>query len=238
MLNERIFHFVFADGKIIELDGKPAASRLYDRMERNEIDPLIHSELSKATHLDVVEMPLKDCVLYFSEMHQIPFVIDRDLLTAGQPRADMPITDYFAGIDLASALTLMTAPRGLGCDYRYGSIWITTAGDANEWTDPTGISELEPPTASQLAKALKEPFAFDVVEMPLADVVDYFAQKLAIRFDVSQLKGSERETMPITCTLRGVAFRDVLGRVLDDAGLRVRLDGETLVILPSEKETK
>jgi len=136
----RKFQLVFSAGRLTHFNGQPAASRLFDRMEDASMDQRIRNELDKLTSIDAVEMPLKDCALYLSEVHGIPIALDPSLQFQA-PGPDMPITEEFQGIDLCSVLTVMTAPRGLGCDYRYGSLWITTAEDTNNWRDPTGVLE-------------------------------------------------------------------------------------------------
>jgi hypothetical protein len=232
----RKIQLVFSEGRLTHFNGQPAASRLFDRMEDESMDQRIRNELDKLTNMDVVEMPLQDCVLYLSEMHGIPIALDPILLQFKELSADMPITDVYQGIDLCSALTLMTAPRGLGCDYRYGSLWITSAADTNDWRDSTGVAQLKPPAHSALARVWNEPVAVSFEEMPLADAIKYFEQRLAVQIDVSRVQSLDNEpAFPVTANLRDLPFRHALGQLLYRTGCRCNLDGDRLVISPPER---
>ena len=147
--------------------------------------------------------------------------------------ADTPITAECRGIDLCSTLTLLTAPYGLGCDYRYGCLWISTAADTNDWHDPTGVADITPPTQSLLAHVWNEPVAIEGVENSLAEVLEYLETRLGIRIDVSRLKTSDKGTdFPVTISLQGLPFRHTLGQLLYKTKCRCELEGDTLVISP------
>ena len=245
----RTIQLMFAEGRLTHCNGKPASSRLFDWMEDGSMDPRVRNELEKFTQLDAVEMPLQDCVLFLSDVHNISIVVDPYLVTGQTLGPDMPITDEFNGIDLASVLTLMTAPRGLGCDYRYGSLWITAAEDTNDWRDPTGVTEIIPPKDSALSRAWNEPVAVDVVTVPLADVLARLAQPLNIEIDTTQIAGIRLEnnstpgasarTNPmrpsVIYSTRGLPFRHILGQLLYRTGCNCRVEGDKLVILPPLK---
>ena len=226
----RVFKLLFVDGRLTEMNGKPAANRLFEALETETIDDHTRNELYKTTSIDVIEMPLKDTVLFLSDMHQIPFSLDPKL----GPNHDLPLTNTLRGIDLCSALLLLTAPHGLGCDYRYGSIWITTAEDCNEWHDPTGVGDIKPPKGSALERAWKETSpAVDVVQTPLTKILAYLKVPLAIEIDASQLDQLSGEAQPtITATLRGLRFCDTLGQLLYKTHCRCQLEGDKLIILP------
>ena len=85
-------------------------------------------------------------IAYLEDKHQLPMIMDMKLV----PNAEMPITEFCIGLDLASTLTLLTSPRGVACDYRYGCIWLTTAEDAKDWHDPTGVANVKPPNGMLL----------------------------------------------------------------------------------------
>lgn len=228
----------FAAGRLIEFNGQRMQDRLIDLLESGVIDERTASELRKDTQINVVQMPLSDCLLFLSDVHQIPLALDPSLSKPGAPSADMPITDDYHGIDLCSVLTLLTAPRGLVCDYRYDSLWITTAEDGSDWHDPTGVSEIKPPKGSALERAWKETAsAVDVVQTPLTKILAYLKPPLAIDIDTSPLDQLSGEAQPkITTTLRGLRFCDTLGQLLYQTHCRCRLDGDKLIILPPEEE--
>lgn len=244
----RKYQLVFVDGRLTHFNGKPAAGRLFDLLDDDTVDPRLRMELGKTTTIDLVEMPLKDTVIFLCDLHAIPIVLD--------PRvnADLPITGEYRGVDLCSALTLITAPHNVGCDYRYGCLWITTAEDCNHWHDPTGVSEIKPPAGSMLAKVWNEAVVLDAVEMPLTDALKYLEGLLAIHIDATQLKPPAArpvqkarpsallkkptaavDPFSITASLRGVPFRHLLGQLLYRTKCRCRLEGENLVILPPEE---
>ncbi len=242
----RTIRLLFTSGRLMQLDGKPvastpnsAATRLFNLHEVRNVGNRTVSELDSLTEGDFVEQPLKDVVIYLSEFHAIPFALDRKL---GRD-CDVPITGTYMGIDLRSALFLIGVQHNLGCDYRYGSLWITTADDANDWHDPTGISEMKPPSGSALARAWNEPVAVDCDHAKFLEAIEFLEARMAIAIDTSRIKTMEqRPPFPdpgkipgYTPTLRGRALRDVLGHLLYNVGCRCKLDGEALVILPPEE---
>ena len=231
----RVFQLVFADGRLTHFDSKPATNRLFDLLETGAIERPLATELNKLTTIDVIEMPLKDTMLYLTEMHQIPIVID----PSPALQADMPITGQYQGIDLCSALTLITASQNLGCDYRYGCLWITTADDAKDWYDPTGVSEIKPPKDSALARVWNDLGAkTDLVGVPLAQALAYLEQKLLININTQLIQPTvELPTpYPVTHVAAGLPFHHILGQLLYKTRCRCRLEGETLIILPPETQ--
>jgi len=234
----RVVKLVFADGRLTHFNGQPAANRLFQLRETDDMDQRTSWELGKSTSIDLVQMPLKDTMLYLTETHSMPMVLDAKL----GKNLDLPITASYRGIDLCSALLLLTAPNGLACDYRYGCIWITTAEDGNDWHDPTGVTELKPPKGSPLELAWNEVSpAVDCVQMPLTEVLAYLKQPLAIDIGTTQIEQITADSSPplITASLRGLSFRNTLGQLLYKTHCRCRLEGERLVILPPvEKDPK
>src|SRR5262245_15404228 len=223
----RVYKLEFADGRLTQFEGKPAANRLFDLMEEDKVDRRTERELRRFTSIDVVEMPLSDIAMYLSEVHGIPMVLDPGLLAT-----DTPITGEYRGIDLCSALTLLTAPYDLGCDYRYGCIWITNAEDSADWHDPTGVADIKPPSSSALGRAWNEPAVVDVVGTPLASALDYLEELLAIEIDSSAIRSPDKERLlfPVTANMRGIPFHHVLGQLLYKTDCRCRLAGDGLVI--------
>jgi hypothetical protein len=136
---------------------------------------------------------------------------------------------------------LLTAPHGLGCDYRYGCIWITTAEDGTDWRDRTGILDVKPLKDSALARAWNEISPpVDCVQTPLTEVLAYLKQPLAIDIDTSQIEETTVDSSPplVTLSLRGLRFCDTLGQLLYRTGCRCQLEEDKLVILPPNPEVK
>jgi len=241
----RVLKLMFSAGRLTHMDGKPVAdsrgkspaNRLFELQGTGTINSITENELGKQTTLDVVEMPLKDTVLYLTEVHNIPLVLDPKL----GPKLDLPLTATYRGLDLCTVLLLITAPNGLACDYRYGCVWITTTEDGADWRDQTGINDIKPSKGTALANVWNEVSpAVDTVQTPLTEALAYLKQPLAIEIDTSQIEEATETTSPplVTASLRGLKFCDTLGQLLYKTGCRCRLEGETLVILPPlEKKT-
>jgi hypothetical protein len=222
----------FAAGRLTEFNGKPAASRLFDLLETNTLDSTTAAELIKFTSINVVEVPIKDVVVLVSDLHNLQCVLD----VRRVPDVNLPVTENVAGVDLLSALTLLTAPNELGCDYRYGCLWITTADDAKDWNDPTGVADVEPTKGGAIARAWNEPSVAQVVNQPLATVLATIAQPLAIEIDCAQIAptADKPDAFSVLANASG-PFRHVLGLLLYNAHCRCELDGDRLVILPPEE---
>jgi HAAS domain-containing protein len=77
------------------------------RISRPTAAAVIEEKLNKPTTLEVVEMPLKDVVLFLAETHQIPIVLKIKKLEEASVAVDTPITKSLRGIRLATALDLI-----------------------------------------------------------------------------------------------------------------------------------
>jgi len=226
----------FVDGRLTNCNGQPVDDRPVAALARRSLDKQIAEELEKTTNTDFVEMPLKDVAIYLSETHQIPITLDP--IRIEDP--DQPLTVALRGIHLRSALILLMAPHNLACDYRYGCLWITTADDAQDWHDPTGVSEIMPPKDSALARAWNEPASIDVVEVPLIRALGYLQERLAFQVDITRIQPTaEKPTLfPVTHSGKGFPFHHILGQLLYKTRCRCRLEGETLIILPPDTESR
>jgi hypothetical protein len=224
---------MFADGRLTHVSGQPVEDHLFAVLQSNVVDQRTAFELAITTTVDVVEMPLKDTMLHLQEAHNVPIMLDQRRI----PDIDLPLTGAYSGIGLGSALTLLTAPHGLACDYRYGGLWITTDADAKDWRDPTGVAKIQPPSGSSLASAWNEPITVQAINLTLADVLHGVMQRLAIEIDTTKVEPTSVDPgrFPITISARGLPLRHVLGQLLYNAGCRCKLEGETLVILPPDE---
>jgi hypothetical protein len=225
----------FSAGRLKQVNGKPAANRLFDLLESGSIEPAIANELRKETVMEFVEVPLREVINYIQDLHKIPIVLDHSLPEKSKLQ---PITATHHGLDLISALTLLTASHDLGVDYRYGFIWVTTIEDAEDWRDPTGVSEVHPPKGSDLARAWNEPVAVEVVRTPLSSVLSALAQRLAIEIDTTQIAptADNPDAFSLMANLKSPRFHNALGFVLYQTNCRCQLDGDKLIILPPDSQ--
>ena len=227
------FRHMFSAGRLTEINGQPARNRLYDLLESGVFDAddgRVGEELQTPTKIEFVETPLVDVVVFLQETHNLPMFLD----SARVPAPPFPITADYKGIDLISGLTLLTSSHNLGCDYRYGMICITTAKDAEDWRDPTGVAQIEPLKGTALARAWNEPATLEAVYQPLAPQLAMLAQRLAIDIDTSQIDptGDNPSAFSITANAKGLPFRHILGFALYQTNCRCKLDGDKLIILP------
>jgi hypothetical protein len=96
---------------------------------RKSASARIEEELNKTTTIDVVEMPLKDVVLYLSETHKLPIAMKLKFLDEASVPADTPVTKSLRGIRLATALDILL--EDLGLTYYFNEVlFITTPADA------------------------------------------------------------------------------------------------------------
>jgi len=234
MADGRQFHLLFAGGRLTHFNGHPAHNRLFDLREAGSLDERLARELTLPTTLEMVEVPLRDCMMYLQELHHMPITIDLAHIT----QADLPVTIDIKNIDLCSALTLITAPHDLASDYRYGMICVTTAKDSENWHDPTGVAEIKPPKETALARAWNTSASLEAVNSPLAPALDYLGKVLAINIDTTKLSSEtdRSNAYPITVNAKGLPFRHILGLALYQAHCRCQLDGDKLVILPAESK--
>jgi hypothetical protein len=228
----RKLELVFANGRLTQFNRQPASNRLFDLLGDDAMDRQISEELLKYTEIECLEFPLKDVMVYLSERHNIPILVDSEHVT----NIDLPITAEHRNIDLCSLLTLLTAPHGLACDYRYGCIWVTTAADAQDWHDPTCVADAKLPKGSALARAWDQPAVAEGFHLQLADVLTKTAQPLNVQIDTDRIEPGPGQPagFPVIVNRFQSSFHNVLGYLLHQTGCRCRLEGEKLVILPPE----
>jgi hypothetical protein len=137
-------------------------------------------------------------------------------------------------LPLSTALVLLLRPHDLEATYRYGFVCITTAEDAQDWTDPTGVDRIRLPKDSEFAEAWNGSTTITLsvtsLEMLLPEIVKY----VGLQIDLSSLDQSRKDSV-LTLNLNDLPIRDALAIALYHAKCRCELRGETLVILPQEK---
>ena len=90
----------------------------------------IFNELNRVTEIDVVEMPLKDVVLFIQDRHGIPIVLSQKKLEEASVSTDTPVTKSLRGVTLRSALRLILKDLELTYVVRNEVLQITTPEDA------------------------------------------------------------------------------------------------------------
>jgi hypothetical protein len=225
---------VFDAGRLTEFNGRPVTDHLFEVRESRPLDERTWNELGKETQIDFVEVPLKDAIDFLKDKHNLPIALD----VKHVPNIDLPLTECYSGLDLAVVFSLLTAPHGLACDYRYGCLWITSAKDAKDWHDPTGVANLKPPQGSALEGCWNERVPrLDIVNASLADVLNAFQRELTTGDIDLQATSSGGVSPSVTIqSPEGLPFRHVLGQMLYFTGCRCKLEGDKLVILPPEEK--
>ena len=222
------YRLVYQAGRVVEVNDKPVEHRLNVLADAEADSPAIRESLKDVIGLAIFGLPLDVVAKDLSKRSRVPIVID-DIEVDPSRRVN------FNGheMDLAAGLSVMTTVHDLGCDYRFGSIWITSKEGAKDWRDTTGVSSIVPPKGSALATAWNEPVSILETERPLARALALLAETLAIEIDVSQIDGGdEAARYPVSLELKEHPFRHVLGILLYKTRCRCRLEGEKLVILP------
>jgi hypothetical protein len=230
--------FLFRNGSLIELDGKPVHYSFVELKNRVRADSeQLAAILERPAIIEFIETPLKDSLAFLTDIHDIPGAGLR--VAPSRVNADQPVTANLSDLDLLSALAIIGALNNLGWDYRYGCLWITD--DAAEWTDPTGVLSIQPRAGTLLADFWNEPINVNTfrptnVSQPLATVLKSMPTPLDVDFDTSQIDPTENEPdrYSIVFHINQRPFHQTLGILLYETGCRCELAGDKLVILPPE----
>ncbi len=226
----------FDRGMITHLNDQPVSSPLLGRIRRGEIESsdMLAALQSEASTI-IVALPLSEWIGMMDDAHYVPIAL-------GPKVADtsVPISGRVPGINLQAALVVLMQRHGLDCDYRYGCLWITSAEDAREWEDPTGVTDIQPRLGTSLATAWNEPVKTWRFDKPLAESAAGLCEPLAVDIDTTQVAPTPdnpaRFPVRIYLNINGnyLPLRHLLGILLYKTGCRCKLDGSRLVILPPE----
>jgi hypothetical protein len=157
------------------------------------------------------------------------------------PQANRPLlTIQIDRLTVGALLVLQCQPHDLVATYRYGTIWITTKEDAQNWVDRTGISELlsAPPTEvssvelKKVQASLQRPIKYlDFLDTPMAEAAKFITDNYDLRLECDP----GLSDISLTSSLGGTSLQNGLGILCDQNDLRIRWkDGETLVIEAQE----
>ena len=216
----------FGAGRLVELNGKPTASRLWDLLESGQIDDRVARELRLNARLEVINTPLRDTAQILQDIHQVPIVLDPIL-----GNNDYPVTLEIDELDLCSTITLIANELGLACDYRFGCVWFTTQADSRDWQDLTNIEGIDPPKGSLLDTLWNEPVPRMIEEMPLRSALEELERLAPIDFDASAIASEPALLEKVSCLEQGLSLKNVLGVLLDRANCRCERREDAIVIL-------
>jgi hypothetical protein len=91
---------------------------------------VVEDELNKATIIDVVELPLKELVLYLQDVHKFPLLIKTKRIEEAGVSLDTPITKTLKGVRLSTALDHILDELDLTYVVEDELVLITTPQDA------------------------------------------------------------------------------------------------------------
>jgi hypothetical protein len=247
----------FAKGKLLEVNGRPWSSPLYDAHHRREtrdeskaIDDNLYSNLNSPVTINFRDTPLSSAMAHLATEFPAGLIPDGGpgtpiLLDPRLPDPHVPLTCRLAHLDVKTAMVLLLAKHSLVADYHYGSVWVTTPELAGSWPDPTGIDQIEPPEGSRLAQVWDVPL--DVTtpwnspiypgEQALAHVIAEDFSPKQISIDISRIEptADQPDRFPVVADLHIIPLRHALAYLLYQAKCRCELQGETLVILPPQE---
>lgn len=218
----------FADGHLTHFRGQPAQNRLYELLEAGSLDAALAAQLRAPTSYKLPRAEsLPEVLEELKTLHGVSIALDPRVL-----QSNFDFAKEQSGLDLCSALTVLTVPHGLECDYRFDCIWITLAGDAGQ-PDPTGVSDLNRLEIAAPARAWAR--QIDVAEVetrPLADVLIEYGKMVGVPIDVSRLPPTGDLLCPrLPPTLiEKERFATILGRLLSQTSCRCRVVDRSLVI--------
>ncbi len=103
-----------------------------DLRTQSEAETRIHGELDSTTQVDFIDTPLSDVVLFLSDQHGIPVLLDEQSLLDDGLGTDEPITLQLEKVTLKSTLKIMLEPLGLTAVIEDEVMKITTQTKADE----------------------------------------------------------------------------------------------------------
>jgi hypothetical protein len=231
----------FDEGLLTEVNGSAVPASWRREVARIQLEsPQLAESLAQDSALGgMSKRPLKEAVQALCDVHDVPpeFVRIDFVKVAPNP----PNSRTMIGIDLLSSFAVLAQLHGLGCDYRYGCLWITSAEDARDWTDPTGVLEIQPKEGTSLAEIWSQPVSVSTMRtttdnQPLATILKSLATQVGLEIDTSQINPTDEEPNRYSTVfhINQHPFHLTLGILLYETGCRCELHGDKLVILPPE----
>ena len=169
------------------------------------------------------------------ELHEVPITIDSRAIAARGFDLNQRFTGQFGGNSLRHGLDTLLQACQLVLDYRFEQLVVTSAEDAEKWTDRTGIDTLQLPTGSRWAEALNEETGVEFLR--IADWVRGFREQygLDVQFASTVEDSEPGERIQVTIHEVRRPNRDRLRILLGRGRLTATLEGNTMVIAPLEE---
>jgi len=220
----------YKDGKLVRLNGqtvtqftprlREAPEWIQDHLDR-DADFLISNKTVPET-VDSWHDPDRDDIPW--RLH--PAALDAQGYDLNR-RFSLEMTDLPRRV----GILVFLVQAGLVCDYRFREIVVTTASDADTWTDQTGVDELQPDPGSPWAKLLDRETGVEYT------TAWEFAQDLhtagaKIWLHPALPADSVEQTNSVIIHDSRKPLRYWLHLMLGRLNIRCELDGDTLKILP------
>jgi len=199
------FHITFVRGRVIEANGQKVSSPLLEDLAQNAIAPTVRAELERPRDESFLGVPLDDAMdMLDQDLTALHVIIDSRYCN---PKLE--VRQSFAGIDLASAITFLTKPYGLDCDYRYGCLWFTSADQAK--VNPTFQLDQRLKEGLLDSPAVQATLAGDVqmefLETPLTDAVQILKDSYSVPLRIDHTANPD---LPLTLNLHDLPFQSAL----------------------------
>ena len=166
---------------------------------------------------------------FLEAQHGFPVEIDAKNMEENGISLDTPVSIEESRLPLIATLGRILKPLELTCDYRYGSIFVTSP-EQYARRDQSGIYDIEPPPGSRLAEVWDKPIDMEFLETPLVTALGHITELTGgrMRFDVSHLPKNYHD-VPVTRSMDQPP-RHFLAVTLDELAMRAELEGETIVL--------
>ncbi len=169
------------------------------------------------------------------ELHEVPITIDSRSLAAKGFDLNQRFTGQFGGNSLRHGLARLLQECQLVLDYRFEQLVVTTAEDAEKWTDRTGIDILQLPAGTRWAEALNEETGVELLRV--ADWVRGFRERYGLDVQCASTVDDSEPGERIQVTMHEVRRpnRDRLRVLLGRGRLTATLEGNTMLIAPQHE---
>jgi hypothetical protein len=231
--------YQFFHGVLILRDGSDVSSPLLDHMTAGTIDSVkCAGALQQPTRFEVANTPLRDCVEYLRDLHEISIQIDRSVFQQTGDYLSHRITANLTGLNLATVLVEVCDDSGLVCDFRYGCPWITTKDNAEKWVERTGVSKFVPRDGSALRREWDSVVSITAIQEPLAAVIQNLCRQLSVPCDTTAIEPTDASNarFPVVINEGRLPLRHLLPVLLTQTDSCCELSGHTLVIKPQGVE--
>ena len=220
---------------------KPRKQEVIGSKQINQSEKRILAALLEKTDIEFFDTALIDAMQFFSDLHDIPIIIDETALTEEGISTVEPITRKLSGVSLKNALDIMLKPLGIAYLVEDGVLKITSQNVVQARNRKPQAVDLTRPkeTEQRIIAALSETTSIEFFDTSLIDAVQFIAElhNIQILIDEPAL-GEEGITTdePISQVLSGISLESVLNITLKPLGLTYMIEDEVLKITTVEVE--